>query len=501
MKLVIAEKPSVAQTIAKVIGASKRADGYLEGSGYMVSWCIGHLISLANPEMYDEKYKVWSFDNLPVIPDSWKFRILSSTEKQFLILKKLMLSDDVDEIICATDAGREGECIFRYVYSCTGCRKPFRRLWISSMEDKTICEGFDNLRNSNDYDNLYSAGFARAKADWLVGMNASRLFSVRYGSPLHIGRVSTPTLAMIVKRDDDIQNFVSRKYFTVIIDCRTFKAESERIDDEIKAKSIADMCNGKNAVAAGIKKEIRTVSPPELFDITSLQREANRLYGYTAKQTLDYTQSLYESKLVTYPRTDSRYVTDGMKDTLEEAVRLAAGILDFETENIDIQHCINNKKVSDHHAIIVTPDIKNKDTAELLEGEKNILLLIASKIVLAALEPYKYENIKVTIECENNLFYASGKRVLNYGWKSAETKFQENSEKTLPEISENQIFEMISSEKAEHWTAPPKRYTEDTLLSAMETAGNSDYDNPETEKKGLGTPATRAGIIENLVKH
>ncbi|HAS78214.1 MAG TPA: DNA topoisomerase III [Ruminococcus sp.] len=501
MKLVIAEKPSVAQTIAKVIGASKRADGYLEGSGYIVSWCIGHLISLANPEMYDEKYKVWSFDNLPVIPDSWKFRILSSTEKQFLILKKLMLSDDVDEIICATDAGREGECIFRYVYSCTGCRKPFRRLWISSMEDKIIREGFDNLRNSNDYDNLYSAGFARAKADWLVGMNASRLFSVRYGSPLHIGRVSTPTLAMIVKRDDDIQNFVSRKYFTVIIDCRTFKAESERIDDEIKAKSIADMCNGKNAVAAGIKKEIKTVRPPELFDITSLQREANRLYGYTAKQTLDYTQSLYESKLVTYPRTDSRYVTDGMKDTLEEAVRLAAGILDFETENIDIQHCINNKKVSDHHAIIVTPDIKNKDTAELPEGEKNILMLIASKIVLAALEPYKYENIKVTIECENNLFYASGKSVLNYGWKSAETKFQENSEKTLPEISENQVFEMISSEKAEHWTAPPKRYTEDTLLSAMETAGNSDYDNPETEKKGLGTPATRAGIIENLVKH
>lgn len=516
MQLVIAEKPSVAQTIAKVLGAAERKDGYVEGNGYIVSWCVGHLAALVNPESYDEKYKAWSFETLPIIPDKWKFGILPSTKKQFYVLKELMFRSDVDELVCATDAGREGEAIFRYVYNLTGCKKPFKRLWTSSLEESAIRDGFNNLKNGREYDNLYEAGLCRAKADWLVGMNGTRLFSVRYNSKLNIGRVQTPTLAMIVQRDYEVSNFVKQKYFTVELDCGTFTASSERIDDENKSKSIADMCSGKNAVVASVKKEVKSVNPPKLFDLTTLQREANRQYGYTAQQTLDLTQSLYEQKLVTYPRTDSQFITDDMEGTAAEMVKLVCRYISCcngISIEPDVKRIINNKKVSDHHALLPTAQIAEKDLTALPEGERNILYLISAKLICAVADPHKYESVKTVLKCENNEFTATGRTVINDGWKRLEQRIKsllkggdteektDSSEKSLPELTDGQIFENVSASTAEHWTSPPKPFTEDTLLSAMETAGNKDYDeNSDALKKGLGTPATRAAIIEGLVK-
>lgn len=516
MQLVIAEKPSVAQTIAKVLGAAERKDGYVQGSGYIVSWCVGHLAALVNPESYDEKYKAWSFETLPIIPDNWKFGVLPSTKKQFYVLKELMFRSDVDELVCATDAGREGEAIFRYVYNLTGCKKPFKRLWTSSLEESAIRDGFNNLKNGREYDNLFAAGLCRAKADWLVGMNGTRLFSVRYSSKLNIGRVQTPTLAMIVQRDYEVSNFVKQKYFTVELDCGAFTAESERIDDESKAKSIADMCSGKNAAVSSVKKEIKSVNPPKLFDLTTLQREANRQFGYTAQQTLDLTQSLYEQKLVTYPRTDSQFITEDMEETAAEMVKLVCRYItccNGISIEPDIKRIINNKKVSDHHALLPTAQISEKDLSALPESERNILYLISAKLICAVAEAHKYESVKAVLKCENNEFTATGKTVINDGWKRIEhriksllkggnTEEKTNApEKSLPELAEGQIFENVSASTAEHWTSPPKPFTEDTLLSAMETAGNKDYDeDSDVEKKGLGTPATRAAIIEGLVK-
>ena len=516
MQLVIAEKPSVAQTIAKVLGASERKDGYVEGNGYIVSWCVGHLAALVPPELYDEKYKVWSFETLPIIPEKWKFGILPSTKKQFNILKSLMFRSDVDELVCATDAGREGECIFRYVYYLTGCNKPFKRLWTSSLEESAIRDGFNNMKSSRDYDDLYQAGLCRAKADWLVGMNGTRLFSVRYNSRLNIGRVQTPTLAMIVQRDNEVRNFVKQKYFTVELDCGSFTASSERIDDESNAVSIANLCSGKNAVVSSVKKEVKTINPPKLYDLTTLQREANRQFGYTAQQTLDLTQSLYEQKLVTYPRTDSQFITDDMEGTAAEMVDLVCRFIaccNGISIEPDLKRIINNKKVSDHHALLPTAQIAEKDPATLPENERNILYLISGKLVCAVADPHKYEAVKAVLNCENNEFTATGKAVINDGWKKIEQHIKsqlksvnkdekaENSEKSLPELTDGQIFENVSASTAEHWTTPPKSFTEDTLLSAMETAGNKDYDeNSDVEKKGLGTPATRAAIIEGLVK-
>ena len=469
MQLVIAEKPSVGRSIASVIGARTAKDGYMEGNGYIVTWCIGHLVTLAMPEAYDEKYaeKKWSFDNLPIIPDSWMFDISTATSKQYSLIRKLMNDSCVDELICATDAGREGECIFRYVYNNVGCRKPFKRLWVSSMEDKAILDGFENLNSGHNYDNLYLAGLCRAKADWLVGMNGTRLFTCRYNTLLSVGRVQTPTLAMIVQRDMDVKNFVKQKYFTVEIDCGNFVASSDRFDNEIKANEIVKACNGKNAVAVDVKKEIKTVNPPKLYDLTTLQREANRQYGYTAQQTLDYTQSLYEGKLVTYPRTDSQYLTEDMEQTALSMIDVIYETLPEFRMDIqfapDIKQCINNKKVSDHHAIICTNEIANKNLATLPEGERNILKLIAAKLILATAESHRYEAVKVTVDCENNIFTANGKTIIHNGWKAIESKIKSNlkctsdnvksqEEKTLPEITQGQEFYNVLAEKAEHWT-------------------------------------------------
>ena len=517
MQLIIAEKPSVAQSIAKVLGASKREDGFFSGDKYLVSWCVGHLVGLSSPEMYDEKYKSWNFETLPIIPEKWLFSINASTKAQFFKLKELISRSDVDELICATDAGREGECIFRFVYNKLGCKKPFKRLWVSSLEESAIKEGFRNLKPGNDYDNLFSAGLARAKADWLVGMNATRLFSVRYNSKLNIGRVQTPTLAMIVQRDYDIKHFVKQKYYTAEIDCGAFKASTERIDDEAAAKAIAEKCNEKNASVIEVIKEIKTVNPPKLYDLTTLQREANRQYGYTAQQTLDYTQSLYEKKLCTYPRTDSQFITNDMADTALRRVSLVCEHIEcckgLSVPEPDIQRIVNNSKVSDHHALLPTDEIATADIAALPEGERSILFLISAKLVCSVASAHRYEAVKVKLNCENTVFSASGRTVISDGWKQLESSIKnrlkgcndneekEEQEKSLPELSQGQVFERVSADIPEHFTTPPKPFTEDTLLKAMETAGNKDYDeDSDVEKKGLGTPATRASIIEGLVK-
>lgn len=515
MKLVIAEKPSVAKAIAAVIGANKSHDGYVEGNGYVVSWCIGHLVELYAPDEYDEKWKKYSFDTLPIIPDQYKLKVLENTSKQFRVLKELMSRSDVDKLVCATDAGREGECIFRYVYIMAGCKKPFERLWISSVEDKAIRDGMSNLRPSTDFDDMYEAGFSRSKADWLVGMNFSRVFSCRYGSPLSVGRVQTPTLAMIVKRDHDVKNFVKQKFFTVELDLGSFTVSSARIEEKSAAVSLKEKCDGTTAAVKSVDTQIKKVNPPKLYDLTTLQREANRQYGYTAQQTLDYTQSLYEKKLVTYPRTDSQFLTEDMNSTALNTINSIFSVFSGfkpETEyEPDISRLINNAKVSDHHAIIPTGEIVHKDLNSLPDGERNILMLIASKLVIAAAPAHTYESVKVIVTCEGTEFSTTGKTVIEQGFKSVEKQIKsqlkgsadekEDKEKTLPEIKQGQTFDNVSTSIAEHFTSPPKTFTEDTLLSAMETAGNTDYDeNSDVEKKGLGTPATRASIIEGLVK-
>lgn len=518
MQLVIAEKPSVAQTIAKVLGATIRKDGYVEGNGYIVSWCVGHLVGLAKPETYGDQYKTWSFDTLPIIPESYKFTINAKTKDQYDVLKKLMADSRVDELVCATDPGREGECIFRYVYNMAKCKKPFKRLWTSSLEESAIREGFAKLKNGRDYDNLFAAGFCRSKADWLVGMNASRLFSLRYNAHLNIGRVQTPTLAMIAERDDKIKNFVKEKYFTVEIGTEQFSsfASSERIDDESSAKELADACSGSSAVVKSVKSETKTVNPPKLYDLTTLMREANRYFGFTAQQTADYTQSLYEQKLVTYPRTDSQYITEDMQGTFENVAQAAMDLINIRVDCIDAQKVINHSEEywakHDHHAIIITEQAAESDISSLPSGEQNVFRLIAAKTILAAAKPHIYETTTAVLECAETEFKANGKIIIENGWKEQEQHFKNSlkgsaeketadDEKTLPPLNEGETLSPVVSAAAEHWTSPPKAFTEDTLLSAMETAGNKDYDDSfDVEKKGLGTPATRAKIIENLIK-
>lgn len=515
MKLVIAEKPSVARAIYPVLGATNKKKGYVEGNGYIVSWCFGHLVGLFFPDDYGEKWEgKWSFSQLPMLPDEWKFKINKDCDEQFGILKKLLNDNSVSEVICATDADREGECIFRYVYNLSGSNKPVKRLWVSSLEESAIKDGFAKLKDGKEYDNLYNAGFCRAKADWLVGMNGSRLFSIRYNSSLNTGRVQTPTLAMIVKRDYDVKNFIKQKYFNIELNCGSFTASSEKINDESKADELISKVSGKSATATDIKKEVKTVNPPKLYDLTTLQREANKQFGYTAKQTLDYLQALYEAKLSTYPRTDSQYLSDDMEQTATDVIiRVYKVFPEFGSipSVIDVKRCINNKKVTGHHAIIPTADITGADLKSLPEGQKNILMLISSKLILATSISFKYESVKVTITCEDNEFAASGKTIIENGWKAIEDKVkaaiksketdeeEKEDSKTLPEITQGQIFDNVTAEKSEHWTSPPKPYTEDTLLSAMEHAGMENYDDDTAEKKGLGTPATRAATIEGLV--
>lgn len=515
MNLIIAEKPSVGKAISPVVGANTKKDGYMEGNGYIVSWCFGHLVGLKFPDEYCDSWaaKPWTFDVLPMLPEEWQFKVHKDCKEQFNILKKLMNDGSVDEIICATDADREGECIFRYVYNLIGCKKPVKRLWVSSLEESAIKAGLAKMKSGKEYDSLFRAGYSRAKADWLVGMNGSRLFSTRYKQRLTLGRVQTPTLAMIVQRDSEVKNFVKKKYYTVELNCGGFTASSERIDDEASANALVARATGKTACAAEVKKEIKTVNPPKLFDLTTLQREANKQFGYTAKQTLDALQALYEAKLSTYPRTDSQYLSDDMEQTAASMVQTVFQVFPQfgKPQSVNVKRCINNAKVTGHHAILPTANIKTADLPALPDEQKNVLLLISARLILATAEPHKYEDVKFKISCENTDYTASGKSVIESGWKlpeaavkaalkNKESEQEKENGNELPEIAQGQTFENVSAKTAEHWTSPPKPYTEDTLLSAMEHAGLDEYDE-DSEKKGLGTPATRAAIIEGLVMH
>ena len=501
--LIVGEKPSVSRAISAVVGASSAHKGYTEGNGYIVSWCVGHLVGLKFPNDYGNGWdQKWSFSQLPMIPEKWQFQVTDSTKAQYNLLKSLMNRDDISEIICATDADREGECIFRYVYNMARCRKPVKRLWVSSLEESAIRKALTNMKPMSAYDSLFDAGYARARADWLVGMNGSRLFSVRYGGKLNIGRVQTPTLAMIVQRDAEVNGFVKQKYFTADLNCGDFILSSARIDDESAADTLVSACDGKSVTISSVKREVKTDKAPKLYDLTTLQREANKAFGYTAQQTLDYTQSLYEGKLVTYPRTDSQYLSNDMAQTAFDVLWLCDSYFGFGISHTpDISKVINNSKVSGHHAIIPTSSIATAALSSLPSGERNILTLIATKLICATAPAHKYEAVKLTGICNGTEFTATGRTVLDMGWKRfiRQTDKDKKAENALPAVSEGQTF-IVTASKGEHFTTPPKPYTEDTLLSAMERAGNEDYDE-DTEKKGLGTPATRAATIEALVKN
>ena len=514
MELVIAEKPSVAQSIAAVLGATQRKDGYLEGNEYLVSWCVGHLVELAQPESYEEAWKKWSYKSLPIIPQEWQHEVKSDTKAQYQILKKLMHDDRVDAVVCATDAGREGELIFRLTYNMAGCRKPMKRLWISSMEESAIRDGFHNLRPGSDYDNLYHSALCRQEADWLVGINGTRLFTVLYGGKaLKVGRVQTPTLAMLVDRESKIMNFKKEAYYMAHIMGNGLDAVSEHISDKTEAGRIAGACENGQALVTSVVKEEKWVAPPKLYDLTTLQRDANRLFGFTAKQTLEYTQSLYEKKLVTYPRADSQYLSDDMEGTAKNVIEAIFNSLLFEQNimfNPDIKRILNSKKVTDHHAIIPTMEIIKQDLKAIPESEMKILSLCANRLLCATGEKHIYNSTKAEITCNNTVFKVSGKEVWKNGWKEFEDFFKNSykttedksdteEEKKLPELREGMTIAVEQTRVSEHFTQPPKHYTEDSLLSAMERAGAEDMGD-EVERKGLDTPATRADIIEKLVK-
>ena len=511
VQLVIAEKPSVARSIAAVIGAAEKQNGYWQGGGYLVSWCIGHLVSFAEAGQYDEKYCKWRYEDLPILPQPWQFIVPDEKKQQFEVLCALLNRSDVDSVTAATDAGREGELIFRFVYQMAGCAKPVKRLWISSMEDAAIREGFANLRPDSDYDALYRSALCRAKADWLVGINATRLFSVLYRKTLTVGRVQTPTLKMLVDRDAKILRFQKEKYYTVGIQSGSLKAGSGRIASMDEADTLRKACAGASAICFSVKREKKTEQPPKLYDLTTLQREANRLFGFTAKQTLDYAQQLYEKKLLTYPRTDSQYLTEDMGQTVQHLVSDLLGLLPFAQGlalTAEVGRVLNSKKVSDHHAIIPTAEFVKQGFAGLAESECKLMNLVCSKLLCAVAVPHEYETVTAVFSCAGNEFTAKGKTVLVPGWKEIDQRFrstmkadgEEEAESlnTLPELAEGQSFS-VTANVSERFTSPPKAYTEDTLLSAMERAGAEDM--PEnSERKGLGTPATRAAILEKLVQ-
>ena len=510
-QLVIAEKPSVARSIAAVIGATEKQTGYWQGGGYLVSWCIGHLVSFAEADQYDEKYCKWRYEDLPILPQPWQFIVPDEKKQQFEIVRALLNRSDVDSVTAATDAGREGELIFRFVYQMAGCTKPVKRLWISSMEDAAIREGFANLRPDSDYDALYQSALCRAKADWLVGINATRLFSVLYHKTLTVGRVQTPTLKMLVDRDAKILRFQKEKYYTVGIQSGSLKAGSGRIASMDEADTLRKACAGASAICFSVKREKKTEQPPKLYDLTTLQREANRLFGFTAKQTLDYAQQLYEKKLLTYPRTDSQYLTEDMGQTAQHLVSDLLGLLPFAQGlalTVEVGRVLNSKKVSDHHAILPTAEFVKQGFAGLAESEYKLMNLVCSKLLCAVAAPHEYETVTAVFSCAGNEFTAKGKTALVPGWKEIDQRFhstlkadgEEETEamNTLPELVEGQTFS-VTADILEHFTSPPKAYTEDTLLSAMERAGAEDMPE-EAERKGLGTPATRAAILEKLVQ-
>lgn len=511
MRLVIAEKPSVAQSLSVVIGANARKDGYLEGNGWRVSWCVGHLAGLADADSYDPKYAKWRYDDLPILPSDWKMSVGRDKKKQFDILKKLLCAPDVTEVVNACDAGREGELIFRNVYELAGCKKPMKRLWISSMEDSAIREGFENLRPGADYDGLHQAALCRAKADWLVGINATRLFSVLYRRTLNIGRVMSPTLALIVQREAEIEAFQPEPFYTVALELPGFTAVGARMKDKTAAKELQTACRGGSAVVKQAQRKEKSEKPPALYDLTTLQRDANRLLGFTAQQTLDYLQNLYEKKLCTYPRTDSRYLTSDMAEGLPVLVNLTANAMPFR-KGIGItcnpEAVINDKKVTDHHAVIPTRNLRDADLSALPVGEKAVLELVAARLLCAVAEPHLYEETAATLVCAGQEFAAKGKTIQRPGWRRLDAAYhaglknapepeERPEEKTLPELSQGQSLPVSNASVKEGKTSPPKHFTEDTLLSAMENAGKEDM--PDTaERKGLGTPATRAGILEKL---
>lgn len=507
LKLVITEKPSVAQSIAKVLSATKRRNGYLEGNGYLVSWCVGHLVELAPPDYYDERYKKWQKEDLPILPANWKYTVSPGTKKQFNILKDLMNRNDVDSLICATDAGREGELIFRLVYHQCRCRKPFERLWISSMEDSAIRDGFRHLKQGTEYDALYEAALCRERSDWIVGINATRLFSVLYGNTLNVGRVMSPTLALTVMREAAIAAFISEPFYTVKIQMDGFTASSERIKSKEDAEKLAADCKEAFAVVKKVERKNRKEKPPLLYDLTTLQREANKIMGYTAQQTLDYTQSLYDKKMVTYPRTDSRYLTEDMAAMISELVQKTAKKFSFSDETVPVRtgQVINNKKVTDHHAIIPTKTAAETDLSALPAGEQAVLELIARRLVCAVGIPSVSDETAVELSCADAVFKAKGSIVTEPGWKAfisgAESGKEDKEEdaSSIPDIQNGMELTVSEAVCKEGKTVPPKHYTEATLLQAMENAGAEEI--PEdAERKGLGTPATRAGIIEKLVR-
>ena len=520
MKLVLAEKPSVAMSLSKVIGATKRGDGYMEGNGYLVSWCVGHLVELSQPDAYDEKYARWRYDDLPILPEQWQYQVSAATKKQFGILKKLMQRKDVESLVCATDAGREGELIFRLVYHQCGCQKSVERLWISSMEDSAIREGFDNLRPGTEYDALYEAALCRERADWIVGINATRLFSCLYGQTLNVGRVMTPTLAMVVMRDAAIHAFKPEPFYQPELQFRDFQAGGERMKEKEEAEKLAAECRqaGK-AVITKVEQKEKTEKPPALFDLTTLQREANRQLGFTAQQTLDYTQSLYEKKLVTYPRTDSRYLTDDMESMVPELVASIQQSFQIQPEmpvKVNSAQVINSRKVTDHHAIIPTKTAVGFDVSSLPSGEQAILKMLAVRLICAVGTSCRYAETVIEAECAGQKFSTKGKNILDAGWKRYAGKVAEDTEQNqelkvdqgaeqnaenryLPTLSEGMTLELAGVKLKEGKTSPPKRFTEDLLLSAMESASSDEFP-AGVERKGIGTPATRAAIIEKLVQ-
>ena len=512
MKLVIAEKPSVAMSLAAVLGATERKDGYLEGSGYLVSWCVGHLLELAQPEAYKEQYAKWRYEDLPILPENWKYEVPKDKKTQLALLCRLMKDKRVDSVVCATDAGREGELIFRLVYEYAGCNKPMERLWISSMEDAAIREGFDHLRPGSDYDKLYDAAVCRAGADWLIGINATRLFSVLYGVTLNVGRVMSPTLALLVQRESDIESFISKPFYVPEITCGGFTASGEKMTERSEAEKIRMDCDHNSAFVRSVEKQVKTIQPPRLYDLTTLQRECNRIYGYTAQQTLDYVQSLYEKKLATYPRTDSQYLTKDMQATAASLILWLRDNMPFGkgcAGEPDIDRVTDDSKVTDHHAIIPTVEIARTDLSELPSGERDVLTLLAVRLLCATTQVHRFEAVTAILDCQGYTFTAKGNTILQSGWKEverihrmsirqSETEHKENEAVALPVLQEGQTFEAVSASLREGKTSPPKHYTEDTLLSAMETAGAEDM--PEdAERKGLGTPATRAATLEKLV--
>ena len=511
MKLVIAEKPSVAQSLATVIGATVRKDGYLEGNGWRVSWCVGHLAGLADADSYDPKYAKWRYDDLPILPEHWQMAVGKDKKRQFDVLKRLLNAPDVDEVVNACDAGREGELIFRSVYELAGCQKPMKRLWISSMEDSAIREGFANLRPGADYDGLYEAALCRAKADWLVGINATRLFSVLYHRTLNIGRVMSPTLALIVQREAEIDAFKPVPFYTVQLELPGLAVSGERMADKAAAERLRKACENGMATVKQVERKEKSEKPPALYDLTTLQRDANRLLGFTAQQTLDYLQNLYDKKLCTYPRTDSRYLTSDMADGLPVLINLTANAMPFRKGiaiTCNTAAVINDKKVTDHHAIIPTRNIRDADLSGLPAGERAVLELAASRLLCAVAEPHIYAETTVTVECAGAEFTAKGKTVKQPGWKALDAAYRtslknaepdkDDMDQTLPDLPDGQTLAVSAAAVKEGKTSPPRHFTEDTLLSAMETAGKDEM--PEdAERQGLGTPATRAGILEKLV--